>query len=94
MKSTNLNKRGKEFFDIKFSSAKRDVQYSNTRAGYDCMLVDYIDTKDGEQYKGVFKILPEEFFNENGIELFKQRLKQEQEEFVLAQARINKLKGR
>ena len=93
MKSTELQKRGKEFFDVKFKD-KKDIQYSKTRVGYECMLVDYIDNKNGEQYKGMFKVLPEEFFSEKGIEMFEQRMKQEQKEFMMAQARIEKMKGR
>lgn len=92
MKSTEIQKRGKEFFDVKFKNRK-DTQYLKTRVGCECMLVDYVDNRNGEQYKGMFKILPEEFFIEKGIEMFKKRLEQEQKEFIMMQARINKMKG-
>jgi len=93
MKSTEVNKRGKEFFDVKFGDDK-NVIYVKTRTGYEHMLVDYIDNHYGEQHKSVFKILPEEFFNENGIELFKKRMEREKKEFMLAQARMKKMYNR
>ena len=93
MNDVEIKKRGKEFFDVKFEKS-HSAKYIGTVVKDDVVLVHYSYAYTGDLSTNAFKVLPEEFNSENGIEMFKKRLVKQKVEYLQSQSRLKKLQSR